>query len=384
MFAGTVRIECEGGFPERFLNEASKQNIALWDISRKGISLFCCCKASQYRNLRPAVRASSVRMRVCERHGLPFLLRPFHLRWGLAVGMILFVALLQLLSSRVWIVRVSGNEQVSDEAICEALEPLGICIGSTPSAVDLPHLQLSALQQLPELVWLTVNFEGSTALVEVRERQESQPITADQPANIVATRDGVIVSVDAVSGQAMVKVGDAVTKGTLLISGVMDSKVGPLLKRAEGVVTARTTHTLTVTVPFKEEVPDDTPRTVYRPCLYFLGLRIPLYASTAIEGTYTRQTQNYPLCAYGKSLPIGIEVTRLVFEETVCCTRTEDEARKEAQARLADLVQTLQKEESVQSESVTEEKTEDGITVTGTYICVESIGRSESLQLHGK
>lgn len=384
MLAGTVLIECEGGFPERFLNEASNRHIALWDVSRKGISLFCRCKATDYRLLRPVAHTASVRMRVRERHGLSFLLRPFRLRWGLAVGMILFVVLLQLLSSRVWIIRISGNEQVSSDAIREVLEPLGIYEGTAPSAVDLPQLQLTALQQLPELVWLTVNFESSTALVEVRERQEAKPIIPDQPTNIVATQDGVIISIDAVSGQAMVKVGDAVTEGTLLISGVMDSKVGPLLKHAEGIVTARTTHTLTVTVPFEEEVPDVTPRVVSRPCLYLLGLRVPLYASIDIEGDYTQETTQYPLCAYGKELPVGVEVTRLIFAETECCTRTEEEARAEAQRRLADLVKTLQEEVCVESELLTEVKTDESWTVTGTYTCVESIGRYEPLQMDGK
>lgn len=384
MLAGTVLIECEGGFPERFLNEAAGRDIALWDVTRRGISLFCRCKAADYRALRPAARAASVRMRVRERHGLPFLLRPFRLRWGLVAGMFLFVLLLQLLSSRVWIVRVVGNEQVTDEAIREVLTPLGVCEGASPKTIDLPQLQLTALERLPDLVWLTVNVEGSTATVEVREQKEAQPIAPDTPANVVATRDGVIVSVDAVSGQAMVKEGDAVAEGTLLISGVMDSKVGPLLKHAEGVVTARTTRTLTVTVPFEEQVPSPAPRTISRPCLYFLGLRTPLFASAEIEGEYTQKTENYPLIARGKALPVGIEVTRFIFEETMICTRDETQALAEARDRLQKSVRELRSAVTIEAEAVTEQKTNDGWTIVGTYTCLESIGRSTPLHLHEK
>lgn len=384
MLAGTVLIECEGGFPERFLNEASERGIALWDISRRGISLFCRCKVADYRTLRFAARAASVRMRVRERHGLPFLLRPFRLRWGLFCGMLLFVFLLQFFSSRVWIVRVVGNEQVTDEAIREVLRPLGIYEGTVPAAIDLPRLQLTALERLPDIVWLTVNFEGSTATVEVRERQESQPIAPDEPANVVATRDGVIVRMDAVSGQAVVKVGDAVTEGTLLISGVMDSKVGPLLKHAGGVVTARTTRTLTVSVPFEERIPSPTPRTISRPCLYLFGWRVPLYASVDIEGAYTPKTEEYPLCAGGKALPVGIEVTRLIFDETVVYRRSETEALAEARERLKQSVEELGAAVTIEAENVTEQKIDDGWTVTGTYTCLESIGRSEPIEIHGK
>ena len=384
MFTGVVLVECEGGFPERFLNEAAKRNIELWDITYSGISLFCRCKANRYRELRSAARAASVRMRVKKRYGLPFLLRPFRLRWGLAVGALLFVLILQLLASRLWVVRIVGNERVSEESIREVLVSLGVYEGASLASVDLPALQLTALERLPELIWLTVNFEGSTAQVEVRERQESEPIVSDEPANIVATRDGVIVSVDAVSGQAMVKSGDAVTKGTLLISGVMDSKVGPILKRAEGVVTARTTRTLTVTVPFEEQVPSANPRTVSRPCLYFLGVRIPLYASVDIDGDYTKKTEEYPLCAYGKALPVGVEVTRFIWSETELCKRTEDQALTEARERLAQAVEKLQGEVTIEKESVTEKKTDDGWAITGTYTCLEVIGQSEPLDLQEK
>lgn len=384
MLAGTVRIECEGGFPERFLNEAAKRNIALWDVSRRGISLFCRCKAADYRALRPAARAASVRMRVKERHGLPFLLKPFRLRWGLAVGMLLFVLILQLLASRVWIVRVEGNERVTDGEIRKVLEPLGVYEGASPRKIDLPQLQLTALEQLPDVVWLTVNVEGSTATVEVRERQTAQPIAPDTPANVVAARDGVIVRIDAVSGQAMVKAGDAVTEGMLLISGVMDSKVGPLLKHAEGAVTARTTRTLTVTVPFEEWVPSPAARTVLRPCFYFLGVRIPLYASAEVEGEYTAETEEYPLTARGRALPVGIEVTRLIFNETERCKRTEAQALNEARVRLESLLEELKKDVTVETETVNEQKTDEGWVITGTYTCLEEIGQTRALTLQEK
>ena len=382
MLAATVLIECEGGFPERFLNEAAQREVMLWDVSRHGISLFCCCKAADYRTLRFAARAASVRMRVRERQGLPFLLRPFRLRWGLLAGAAVFVLLLQLLSSRVWIVRIAGNEQVTDESIREVLRPLGVYEGAAPAAIDLPALQLTALERLPDIVWMTVNVEGSTATVEVRERQESQSVAPDEPANIVATCDGVIVRIDAVSGQAMVKAGDAVTEGTLLISGVMDSKVGPLLKHAEGTVMARTTRTLAVTVPFEERVPSPAPRIITRPCLYFLGVRIPLYASAEIESNYTPKTTTYPLVAGGKVLPVGIQVTRLNFDETVICTRSETEALAEAHARLTETVGAW--DVTIEAENVTEQKTDKGWVVTGTYTCLETIGETRSLDLRQK
>ena len=50
----------------------------------------------------------------------------------------------------------------------------------------------------------------------------------------------------------MVQAGDAVTRDTLLISGVVESKTGPLLRRSSGRVIAETSRTLTAEVPLEE------------------------------------------------------------------------------------------------------------------------------------
>ncbi len=382
MNMATVQIECEGGFPERFLNEAQKREIALWNITRRDISLFCYCRADEYLRLRPVAKLASVRMRVRKRMGLWFRIRPFRHRVGFVCGLVLFFAVLHLLSARVWIVRVSGNEQISETAIRDVLRPLGVYEGAMFDKVDLPNLQLTALEQLPQLVWLTVNQTGSVAYVEVRERTPSESIESREPSNIVAACDGVIVSIDCESGQAAVKVGDAVAKGDLLIGGVVDSKVGPLLKHAQGTVMARTERTITVTVPFQEETLSDSPETLVRPSLYVLGVRLPLYTSG--EPWENSITTAFPLRAYGKALPIGIEIQHKIKQERITVVRNESEAYTEALARLSVAREEWEKTVSVEQERITWNKREDGWTVQGYYTCVEPIGRCQSLQMHEK
>ena len=382
MYWATVQIECEGGFPERFLNEARKREIALWDITRRDISLFCRCRADDYRFLRPVAKAASVRMRVRKRQGMWFRIRPFRYRFGWVCGMVLFAVMLQLLSARIWTVRVSGNEQVSESAIREVLRPLGVYEGAVFDKVDLPQLQLTALEQLPQLVWLTVNQTGSVAYVEVREQTPSEPIASSEPANIVASRDGVIVSIDCENGQAAVKVGDAVTEGSLLIGGVVDSKVGPLLKHAQGTVLARTERELAISVPFEETVTAEKPFPKVRPSLYVLGMRFPLYTSG--EPWSNATTTMHLLRAYGKTLPIGIEVQKREEQETVTVVRNEQETYEEAVARLAIARSEWGDTVQVQEERITATKTADGWTVCGRYTCVEPIGLWQSLQMHEK
>lgn len=364
--AGCVLIECEGGYPETFLNIAAALHIPLWDVQRREASLWCRASASDYRRLRPAARRACVRMRVRSKRGLPFWLRRRGIRLGPVVGLIVFFIILQLLSSRIWVIRVAGNDTVTDEDILCVLAPLGVREGAPFDEVDITNLRLTALQKLPELTWLTVNQSGSILTVEVKERTDTEPLADNTPANLVAVCDGVIVSIDAVTGQAMVRPGDAVRSGDLLVSGVMDSTVGPQLKKAAGSVIARTTHSLSVTVPLVEDVTVPG-REIRRPRLTVFGWNIPLYASGDLPGDPTEVFTKYPLIANGVPLPVGLSVTRFQYTQTNRITRTAEQALALAEQRLAEAETELRETLTVANRSL-QVKTDDG-GVTLTAVC---------------
>lgn len=150
-----------------------------------------CCYARQYKKLRPLAKKACVRMRVLERHGLPFFLHRYRARAGIAAGVLIYALLLQFLSGRIWIVNIEGNDQVPEASIREVLEPLGVQEGGDFRKLDVPSLQLTALQSLPDLTWLAVNLEGSTVHVKVRERGSHAPMEDGAfPSNIKAAGTG--------------------------------------------------------------------------------------------------------------------------------------------------------------------------------------------------
>ena len=116
---GWVRLTAEGGFPERLLNLAAREEIQLWGICRQGITLTACCRAKDYKRLRQPARKACMRMRVRERHGAPFFLRRYHARAGIAVGLAAYILLLHFFSQRIWAIDVIGNEKLSDREIEE-------------------------------------------------------------------------------------------------------------------------------------------------------------------------------------------------------------------------------------------------------------------------
>ncbi len=380
-FRGSVTARCEGGYPEQFINDATQRGLALWDIRCDGVFLSYSCAADDYAKLRPLARRACMRMRVQKKRGLPFWLKPLRHRGGLFLGVLLFFVILHSLSSRVWVVEVVGNTHVSQEEILQTLASLGVGEGTVFNDIDISGLQLETLQQLPALTWLAVNQKGSTLTVEVRERQPAAPIEETAPSNILSTHDGVIVKLHVESGQAAVKVGDAVTKDSLLISGVVDSKVGPLLKRAVGTVVARTQESIMVTVPLTQTVTDPSPKTVEELSFHLLGFTVPLYTPTKHNGNYTLVKKDYPLRVYGRKLPIGFSKQCYVFEQTKTVHHSEEETLQLAKEKLHQSEQEQFADATVEKAVIKEHRTKEGWQLVGTYTCVRQIGSTQPINL---
>ena len=370
---GNVLIEVIGGYPERWLNLAAENGIVLWEIRHQGASLFCRAVSADYRRLRPLARRAGVRMRIREKHGIFHRFRHRRLRAGVICGTFLFLLLLQLLSSRIWIIRIVGNDTVSEDKIREVLASDGIREGSSFAAVDLTSLRLTSLQKLPELTWLGVHQSGSILTVEVTERASEPPTEDTSPANIIAACDGIVLRIDTLRGQAVVNAGDAVRKGDLLISGITESKVGPTLKRAEGTVLAHTSHTLTVTVPLRESitVPD---REIRRPALSVFGLTVPLYTNTTCPEGYRTVIERHPLMVGDIPLPLGITETRLCYDKVTTIQRSVEEATTEAEKRLSEEEAMLSSLLSITDRSLTVHSTDHAVTITAVYVGTREIG----------
>lgn len=80
-----------------------------------------------------------------------------------------------------------GTEKLTDREILSVLEPMGVELGNRSENLDIPNIQLIALQKIPDVAWLAVNLSGSVARVEVKERTlPPTPTDPNRPSNIRA------------------------------------------------------------------------------------------------------------------------------------------------------------------------------------------------------
>lgn len=381
-FYGWARVEAEGGFPERFLNRVAQVGVRLWGVRLQDERMRFYCFARDYRALRPCARAACVRMRVRRKRGFPFIVHRYRHHKGLLVGAALYAAILMALAPRIWVVDVVGcPPEMADEVMAQT-EEMGVRVGARMADIDIKAVEITALDRLPMLSWITVNPSGAVARVEVAVREE-QPDILDLsvPSNMVAVRDGQILSTRVVSGECRVMVGEGVGVGTVLIGGRVESEeLGVRLYRAYGEVMAQTERQITVTVPLEYDHATPSTPVVVRPTLTFLGWRLPLYADLPLGDTYFRGEREHFLTSGEMRLPLGITTEYHVPVTHTRTCRTEDEAlhlaEEKLRAREAELFADIEFSETAR-QGVTEE---GAYRLTATYTCIENIAVEMPLQ----
>ena len=377
-FPGWVRVETEGGYPERLLNIIAKDELSVWGVRIRDERMRFSCFARDYRSLRHEARRACVRMRVRQKHGLPFWLHRYRRRKGLLVGLVVYAVILALLSPRIWAIEVVGNSATSAEEILAVTQDVGVRLGARMDALQIKQLEIMGLNRLPTLAWISVNPSGCVARVEVIERKPTpQVLDLSNPSDMVAARDGRVVSITVVSGQKRVMAGEAVSAGTVLISGRVESEMGEKLYRAYGEVWAQTERCITVSVPLTYYPAESDGFVAVCPTLTFLGWQIPLYASPPTGKDYRLTERTHFLQANGLTLPLGITNRYYIRTERTPVHRTEQQAVILAAKRLDAQEKALFGAGTYEEIDRSETTANRVYTLSVKYQCLENIAVEE-------
>ncbi len=220
-------------------------------ISNNGVFAVASYRTKKYKSALKRYDFS-----VSEIKGLPAFFLKYRYRYGIIVGIMLAFVYIFFSSSFVWDVRIEGNETISDAALREELAMSGFDVGTAWREKELSEIETDVLQRSDSIGWISIVRRGGVAIVTLREKNTfSESEENGGFSNIVASRDCVIEKITVRRGIAMVKAGDTVKAGELLISGVIPEELGGGFVRADGDVYALIHETSEVTVPKIERSP---------------------------------------------------------------------------------------------------------------------------------
>lgn len=217
--AGYVTIFAWGDSLEKFVNLAASRGIYLWDIQREGPNeISAKMRVSGIKPLRHIARRTRCRFSIDDRRGLPFILLRMKRRKTFVAGIILFVVSLYLMSSFIWDIDVTGNHVIKSSEIYRAAAEAGLARGSLKWAINTTEVEEKILKELPVAAWVGVYIKGTRATIEIAEKKVPEKIKSG-PSNIVAKKAGLVKEILVLSGNPVVKEGDTVLPGRVLISG---------------------------------------------------------------------------------------------------------------------------------------------------------------------
>ena len=311
-----------------------------------------------------------------QKRGLPALLGRFLHAPGLAVGVLLSLFLLVGARAVLWDVRITGNEQLDTKELKALLAECGLAEGAFLPALDGDEIALSLRRAEGRVAYAAVNLHGTVAHVQIREVEQAPAKTVPNPANLVAKCDGVVTMPLIYEGECLVAPGEVVRAGQILASGLSDTQNhGYLVTRAAGQVLARTVHTYEVRVPLSFEEKEYTGRKKYEISLFFFGRAQKVFKSTGksiIEYDIIEENK-YLALSTGEQLPFGYGVITAAEYRTVTLSRTGEEARALAHAKLEALLAADAAERTLLEKKVEYRMDGEGITLLCTVVCEEDI-----------
>ena len=385
---GSVRLEVEGAFPERFLNLCAQRGILFWNVEwMEATRLRLTVTRRGSRQAAALGERTLCTVTPAGRSGMPYFLARFKKRYAFWVGMGLSMAAVCVLSSFVLTIEVKGNTTVPTAQILTELRRQGLGIGTFGPSLDERTVGNKVLLQLPQLSWLSINLYGTRAEVLVREAVEApELVDAQEYGSVVARASGIVTRVEALTGEAVVKVGDTVLEGETLISGTVHlegpaysdkPEIGQMQVRASGRVYARTWRTMAAQLPLEAQVKRYTGEETNLWSVTALGRRTDFFG----KGGISFDRYDKISCTWTLTLPGGEEMPLAVQRETCRAYELEtlavepDAAEAMLKERLLEaLEETVGEGETVSTEFAVE--TADGmLTITLQAECREEIGK---------
>ncbi len=385
-FRGCCRLILRGCDPERCLDRFLAANIPFWRVEKEDSFTL-----SLHLYEIDAPLAQSLARR-CQCEGEVISLRSFRRdvsgllrRWVFLLGFAATIAGIVILPNFVVRRSVEGCESLEPAEVLRALETLDVGFGTWGPSIDNEHIKNEMLQLVPELRWIAVNLSGMQANILVSERSEADPILDRREAvtNLVACADGIITELNAMNGQAACAVGDAVTKGQVLISGLVDLERCTMYTRALGEVYADTRRQITVLTPKNRT--QRSPESVAGYCIWLTAgrKRIKIFGNSGISmGDCVKMIRREALC-----LPGGVDIPLALWIETYYHTTPRETELEEQAAKelLADYTARWVDNELVAGQVLTtqsEPNLQRGVyALTQTLHCREMIARSVEIPI---
>jgi similar to stage IV sporulation protein len=218
---GILWVQISGTAPERFVNLCCNKQIFIWNLIQADEGYQFCILARNYKKLKPIARKTKIVPKIKRKRGLVFILHRYRKRTGFFAGVVLCMVLIYIMSLNIWDISILGGSKYTPETMIKFLNENQVYTGIQKKRVDCQEIEETIRLTYKDIGWVSAEVKGTRLIIKLTETNMPAPAKlAIEPSHMIATKDAIIRKIITRSGTPMVKIGDVVKKGDILISGI--------------------------------------------------------------------------------------------------------------------------------------------------------------------
>ena len=382
--SGYICISVEGYYIERFINICMNKKIFLWNMNRERDTILKCrIYIHDFSKIRNIAKQTQCRIKIEGKKGLPFVLNKYKKRKFFAISFFIVIALIVFSTNFVWEIEVTGSENIDKNEILQIANGEGLNIGVLKNNVDEKKIIDKIRLERQDISWAAIEINGTKANIKIVEAEEKPEIINEEDyCNIVATKEGIIEKVNAVNGTPLVKEGDLVTKGTILVAGWLEGKyTGMRYVHANAEIQAKTWYTSSEKVYLNMEEEERTGNCETEYSVKINNFKINFKKGVPKFEFYDTITESNKIKIFSDIyLPIEIEKRSNYEIRKIQNNYTIEEAKNIAIQKARDKVyEQIENKENIINEIIKTTEDADFVEVEVTEEVLEDIGTKEKL-----
>jgi len=244
------QILIRGKSPKYFLALLLQKKVAIYSVLEKANEIIVVVDYNGYQEILNTKTSYSIT--ILNRFGFAKVQYLFRKYFIFLLGIIFFITIVSFLSHVIFKVEViHSNEEIRD-ILYQDLEDFGISKFKFKVSYDEKEQIVEKIlkKETERIEWLEIEEVGTKYIVRVEERKKNKKEEIKTPQNIVAKKDAMILEIVAEEGEVKKKKFDYVTKGDVIISGLIYNKEDIVSKRcARGKVFGEVWYKVTVEIP---------------------------------------------------------------------------------------------------------------------------------------
>ena len=381
---GYLNIEIEGYYIEKFINLCNNKKIALWNLKREKTTILNAnIGITDFKEIRKILKKTKCRVKIKNKKGLPFIFNKYKKRKIFLLLLAICIATIIALSNFIWNIEITGTNKINKDEIMQILEETNFKVGTLKSKADTKEAINKIRLERDDVAWVGIDIKGTNAVVEIVEADEKpEIINEEEYCNLVASRDGIISKVNAANGTPLVKEGDVVKKGDILVAGWLEGKyTGTRYVHATGSVEARVWYSQKEKVPLKQIEKEYTGETETKYSLNINNFKINLYKRLSNFEKYDTIEEYKKLQLFSDFyLPFGLtKVTNKEYSEKEIVLQAEEAKNKAVSLAEEKINEQIKDKSKILNKQIKVNNTDEYIEVEVVYEVLETIETKEKI-----